>query len=194
MPSTLTAPAAEFEAPRRKTWTREECDLLADRVDLRRYELIDGELIEKMGKKHPHMLAVMVLVEWLRSVFPSRMVGQEISIEVRPEDNPASEPEPDAVVLSQHLGELTPRPKPADIRLLVEVADATLFFDLNQKAALYARAGIVEYWVLDLNGRRLIVHRRPEAGAYREVMAYAEQESVAPLAAPGAGLVVVNLL
>ncbi len=58
----------------------------------------------------------------------------------------------------------------------------------------YARAGIVEYWVLDLTGSRLIVHRRPEAGTYQDVMAYAEQESAAPLPAPGAGLVVGSLL
>jgi Uma2 family endonuclease len=70
------------------------------------------------------------------------------------------------------------------LRLVVEVADSTLGFDLRTKAALYARAGIAEYWVLDIAGRRMIVHRNPQAGTYVSVAAYNEDESVAPLAAP----------
>jgi len=66
---------------------------------------------------------------------------------------------------------------------VVEVSDSSLGFDLTTKAALYARAGIVEYWVLDVAGRRLIVHRDPRAGRYISVAAYGEEESVAPLAA-----------
>jgi len=64
------------------------------------------------------------------------------------------------------------------------VADSRLGFDLSTKAALYARAGILEYWVLDVNARRLIVDRDPQAGRYVSVAAYGEEESVAPLAAP----------
>jgi Uma2 family endonuclease len=72
------------------------------------------------------------------------------------------------------------------LHLVVEVADTTLSFDLTTKAALYARAGIVEYWVLDVPGRRLIVHRHPQLGKYTTILIYSEQESVAPLAAPQA--------
>jgi Uma2 family endonuclease len=50
------------------------------------------------------------------------------------------------------------------------------------KAPLYARAGIVEYWVVDISARRIIVHRDPRDGAYRSIEAYNEQESVRPLA------------
>jgi Uma2 family endonuclease len=77
-------------------------------------------------------------------------------------------------------------PQPQDIQLLVEIADSTLTFDLTVKAALYARAGIVEYWVLDVAGRRLICHRGPISGSYSSVMVYNEQESLAPLSAPDA--------
>jgi Uma2 family endonuclease len=48
-----------------------------------------------------------------------------------------------------------------------------------------ARAGIADYWVLDVAARKLIVHRSPEQGRYTSVVAYDEHESVAPLAAPG---------
>jgi Uma2 family endonuclease len=69
----------------------------------------------------------------------------------------------------------------------VEVAYSSLTFDLTTKASLCARAGVLEYWVLDVTGRRLIVHRNPAAGdafgAYSLVVACDENESVAPLAA-----------
>ncbi len=193
MPSTLIAPAVEFESVPRKKWTRDECAQLGTILDLHEYELINGELIKKMGKNHPHSLALMLLVEWLRTIFPGRTVGQEIAIDVRPEDNPSSDPEPDAVVLTKPYNELMPRPKPADVRLLVEVSDSTLAFDLKPKAALYARAEIVEYWVLDVANHRLIVHRRPQGGDYQDIKVYAESESVAPLAAPESPVVVASL-
>ena len=63
-------------------------------------------------------------------------------------------------------------------------SERTLGFDMRTKAGLYARAGIVEYWVLDIPGRRLIVHRDPQGGRYASVVAYGARESVAPLAAP----------
>jgi len=53
---------------------------------------------------------------------------------------------------------------------------------------LYARAGIAEYWVLDVPARRLIVQRDPQAGRYLSVVAYGEGESVSPLGASGAAL------
>jgi Uma2 family endonuclease len=62
------------------------------------------------------------------------------------------------------------------------------------KAALYARAGIAEYWALDLNGRRLIVHRDPRGSVYKSVVAYSEQERVAPLSASESEVLVADLL
>ncbi len=75
-------------------------------------------------------------------------------------------------------------PRPEDLELVVEVSDTSLAFDLTTKAVLYARAGIQEYWVLDIQGCRVMVHREPVAGRYRAIVAYGENESVAPLAAP----------
>ena len=75
-------------------------------------------------------------------------------------------------------------PQPRDLDLVVEIADTSLQFDLTVKAALYARAGIVEYWILDVISHRLLVHRNPQRGQYESVISYNEDESVAPLAAP----------
>ncbi len=76
-------------------------------------------------------------------------------------------------------------PQASDIALVVEIADSSLTLDLTIKAQLYARSGVSDYWVLDVNGRRLMVHREPEAGRYKSVTAYSDQEEVEPLAAQG---------
>jgi Uma2 family endonuclease len=174
------------QSPRRKRWTRAECELISmmglwDREHL---ELIDGELIDKMGKNRPHVKVALLLHEWLTGVFGFRQVQSEASIDVAPADNPTNEPQPDLVVLRESVLRFDANPRPEDVLLAIEVADTTLDFDLAKKAALYARAGIPEYWVLDVNGRRLIVHREPADGKYGSVVVYHEQESVAPLASP----------
>jgi Uma2 family endonuclease len=68
--------------------------------------------------------------------------------------------------------------------LVIEISGSTLAFDLGPKARLYARAAIPEYWVFDIDQRRLIVHRNPQAGNYSAVTTCAEGESISPLALP----------
>ncbi|CAA9339143.1 MAG: COG1355, Predicted dioxygenase, partial [uncultured Gemmatimonadetes bacterium] len=63
-------------------------------------------------------------------------------------------------------------PRPDDCILLIEVAESSLEFDTSGMARRYAIAGIPEYWVLDILHARVLVHRRPEAGSYREVVAH----------------------
>jgi Uma2 family endonuclease len=190
MPTAVTELPVRMEPPR-KRWTRSECDALAESgvLDCQRLELIEGELIDKMGKKRPHVNSVALVAEWLAGVFGVRMMNQEAPIDVAPEDNPTNEPEPDLIVLKRDRSHFKwANPRPEDLQLVVEVADSTLSFDRTTKAALYARAGIVEYWVLDVAGRRMIVHRDPQAGRYLSVVAYGSEESVVPLAAPGSSL------
>lgn len=109
---------------------------------------------------------------------------QDPTIDLRAGDETTNAPEPDVVLLSRTIREITGRPGPADLLLVAEVSGATLAFDLTVKAGLYARAGIAEYWVVDLEGRRVIVHRQPADGRYVEVIAYAEDEMIATLGAP----------
>ena len=59
-------------------------------------------------------------------------------------------------------------------------------FRPDHQAELYARAGIIEHWVVDIAARRLIMHREPLEGQYRSVIAYSDDESVAALCAPRA--------
>lgn len=191
-PPPTTAPPK----PQHKTWTREECQTLErlGLVELERYELIEGELIRKMSKKMPHIGALALLIGWLQMTFGIECAMPEPSIDVASEDNPTSYPEPDAVVLTRSFRRITRSIRPEDIRLVVEVADSTLAFDLDDKAGLYARAAISEYWVLDVNGRRLIVHRDPQQGKYGSIVAYDENESLTCLAAPNTPVRVGDLL
>jgi len=154
--------------------------------DRERSELVNGKLISKMGKKRPHVNALVAVQAWLVRTFGEQFVNTGAPIDVALEDNPTNEPEPDLVVLAKRSREIQDaNPRPADLRLLVEISDSTLGFDLTTKAELYARAGIVEYWVVDVATRRLIVHRDPREGLYRSVTAYGEDETVTPLASPG---------
>jgi Uma2 family endonuclease len=186
----IEVPASPIpNGPSRKRWTRVECASLdaSGLLDQQHLELVEGELIDKMGKNRPHVNALAVMHAWLLRVFGERFVNQEAPIDVSPEDNPSNEPEPDLIVLNRDfLSFRSANPGPRDLHLVVEVADSTLNFDLTTKAALYARAGIAEYWVLDVSGRRLIVHRLPQSGKYTAILVYNEQEEVAPLAAPHA--------
>ena len=173
--------------PPRKRWTREECVALeASGIwDQQHLELIEGELISKVGRKRPHINAIVIMHAWLLRVFGEQYVNPETPIDLAPADNPINEPEPDLIVLSTRSDGIKDRnPQPSEVRLLVEIADSTLRFDLTVKARLYARARIVEYWVVDIPGRRIIVHREPQDGEYCSVVAYAEHESVKPLASP----------
>jgi Uma2 family endonuclease len=165
-------------------------------IDLERVELIEGELIDKMGKNRPHVNTAALLTAWLIQVFGGLRVNAEAPIDVAPEDNPTNQPVPDLIVLTRNYIASDFRsttPQPTDLDLVIEIADTSLAFDLTVKAALYARAGIVEYWVLDVPGRRLIVHRDPQSGQYGSVTAYNEQEGVAPLGAPSSTFQVRNV-
>ena len=172
----------------RKRWTRAEHEDLSD-LNGERMELVNGELISKMGQKRPHVNALVLLHGWLAQIFGVRFVQLAAPIDVAPQDNPLNEPEPDIIVISRDLWQFpVSNPQPADLLLVVEIANTTLGFDLTTKAKLYARAGIADYWVLDVPGRRMIVHRDPSEGEYRNVASYQEDESVSPLAAPAAEL------
>jgi Uma2 family endonuclease len=190
MPIALTekpTPVAPPDPPR-KRWTRAECAALeaSGLLEQERLELVEGELISKMGKKRPHVSSFTRLQEWFAHVFGFRMVNVESPIDMAPEDNPTNEPVPDLIVLRKDPLRLKSNPRPQDLQLVLEIAHSSLTFDLTVKAALYARAGIIEYWVLDVTGRRLVVHRNPQSGTYADVAEYSEHESVSPLAAPQA--------
>jgi Uma2 family endonuclease len=172
--------------PRRKL-TRADCAVLenAGLLEPERHELIDGYLVPKSPKSRPQALVGLRLSAWLQDVFGRWRVERETPIDLTPALNETNEPEPDVTVLTRPSDEFPKTaPRPADLLLVAEVSATTQDYDLGAKAALYATAGIAEYWVLDLRDFRLIVHRNPTAGRYASIVAYTADEPVSPLAAP----------
>ena len=180
-----------------KTWTRDELLLIETTgvLDDTHYELIEGELIDKMGKRPRHVKGTRETVIALEAVFGSANIIQEAPIDVAPADNPRNEPEPDVTALRRSFRSLETNPQPSDIALVVEIADTTLRQDLTTKARLYARAGISEYWVLDVRNRRLHVFREPAAsGTYSVSFELDEAASVSTLERPDQSVAVADLL
>ena len=192
--TTLPEPPIPLVPPR-KRWTRSEIAMLPSAgVNIEKLELVEGELIVKMPKNRRHVNGAMYLMYWLMDAFGRERVNPEAPIDVAPEDNPINEPIPDLIVLKRESRTFhSASPQPADLDLVVEISDTSLAFDLSVEARIYARAGIVDYWVLDVEGRRLIVHRDPMLDGYRSVVAYAESEKVSPLAAPDRELLVAQI-
>jgi Uma2 family endonuclease len=128
-----------------------------------RVELIEGQLIALPPVGTRHALAVDALTDLLgRAATPPARVRVQNPVTL----NGASEPLPDiAVVRRPWRGYPGAHPGPDDIFLLVEVADSTLAFDRGAKRTLYARAGIQEFWVVDLTAV-VHVHRRPVGDTY----------------------------
>lgn len=111
-----------------------------------------------------------------------------------------SEPEPDVVVVPGDPRDYAAA-HPSRCALLVEVADSSLLFDQRKKAVLYARAGVADFWILNLQERVLCVYRDPRrAGRGPQGWRYARTDllrppaTVTPLAAPEARISVVDLL
>lgn len=121
-------------------------------------ELLEGWLVYKMPKNPPHRVATRLAQTALERILPAGWyVDTQAPITL--ED---SEPEPDLVIVR---GEprlyLDRHPGPAELALVVEVADASLLRDQGAKKRIYARAGIVVYWIINLPDRRCEVYTEP---------------------------------
>ena len=173
------------QPPMRRQLTRYQCEVLqsAGLLEPGRYELINGDLIDKM-KNRPHVIMLWALCKMLQKIFGWDYLNTEPSIDVSQEDYRTSALDPDLIVLRTPTPTVRSNPRASDIALAVEVSDSSLSTDLHAKAGLYARAGIADYWVVDINRPRIIVHREPTG---------LPGESVSPLALPGARVAVKEL-
>ena len=96
-------------------------------------------------------------------MFSVPLLRIQAPVEAAGQDEEWSLPEPDLAILAGETAQYHRRhPRGNELLLAVEVSDSSTAFDLSRKAALYAHAGVPEYWVLNLPRRRLVVHRRPE--------------------------------
>ena len=183
---TMFAEKTKLQFPEAVRWTRDDCNALEKAGCLNyRYELIEG-VIYKLSQNYRHGGMIIAIILWLVKLFGKEFVLSQTSIDVRPEDNPTSEPMPDAIVMHDSFNSLVSNPKANQILFCFEVSDSTLDYDLYSKAGLYARAGIPEYWVIDIPGRKLHVHRNPSEGEYQSITVHTESEFVSLLSKPEA--------
>ncbi|HEV2124992.1 MAG TPA: Uma2 family endonuclease [Chloroflexota bacterium] len=157
-----------------------------------RVELIEGEIVRMspIGSKHA------ATVERARRLFEGRL-GDHVSVRSQ---NPVrldrrSEPEPDLTLVrfrADYYAETHPTPR--DVLLIIEVADTTLHYDRHVKALLYARAGIPEYWIVDLTGDAIEAHTEPSPDGYRVVRRYQRGERLSPQVLPEVELAVEEIL
>jgi len=133
-------------------------------------ELIDGEVTYMNAQHRPHALAKMALYDALRDSLRTAGSALHVMVEASVAWAPVDVPEPDLLLTSEPRG---PGPVPgASVSLVVEIADATLRSDLGRKAAIYARHGVPEYWVIDVNSRTIHQLWSPAGGAYGNHVQY----------------------
>jgi Uma2 family endonuclease len=179
-----------------KRYTRDEVYSMLDAGLLEgRFELLDGCIIDKTGQKPPQASTIQVLLEWLVSCFDAARVRGQLPIDVAPVDRERNEPEPDFALLAEKKMEYRQRhPRGDELLLLIEVADTSQRRDKIQKRDLYARAGVPEYWIVDLPARRVLVHRNPVAGAYTTCDTFGENDTIAPESHPSAAIAISQIL
>lgn len=189
-------PSGPAEAPpMRRRFTVDEYFRMAEVGILRpeeRVELVDGEVfcMSPIGSRHA------AGVRRTRQLLSAR-IGDRALLDTQ---NPIrlgnhAEPEPDVVVLVTRDDLYAERhPEPADVLLAVEVADTSLAYDREVKLPSYARAGVRETWLEDLNGDAVEAYRRPGHQGYGEVRRYRRGDRIAPEAFPDVEIAVEHLL
>lgn len=187
----LPCPRIAPAGPRPLRWTCAEFHRFGDMgmFEGRRTMLIYGVILEEGPMNPPHAIALGLAEEAIRTAFGTGWWLRQQSPLILGQD---TDPEPDLAVVPGRPRDYAAHPTTAD--LVVEVADSSLDFDTNEKRLIYARAGIRDYWVVDINGRRLLVYRDPQAGDYIIHQALGPADTVSPLAVPATVVRVADLL
>lgn len=182
-----------------RRWTRVEYERMIDRGIFRdgeRLELVDGLLVVKEPQGDPHAHAVDLVTAALRQAFGA---GWLLRLHAPLALGGRSRPEPDVAVVPG--GPRDYRRAPRTAALVVEVSDGRLAFDRTRKASIYARAGIADYWIVNLVDMVVEVRRDPRrldlphrGWRYRSVTTFRPPATMTALAAPEAPIVVADLL
>jgi Uma2 family endonuclease len=192
---TDTATAAEDTGPVPHLFTVDEYDKMGEAGifdEDSRVELIDGVIYDMPPIGPEHAGSVDDLGDGLKDRLGCRVIVRR--------QNPVrvanrSEPRPDLTVVRYRPDYYrSGHPTPDDILLIVEVSDTSLSHDRNTKGSDYARAGLREYWIVDLAHDVLLVHRNPSKGQYQTVGLLARGESITPVAFPDVTIAVSDVL
>lgn len=184
-------------APKRRRWTRDEYYRMMDLGLFRgqRVELLGGEIVKMPAQKDTHVVSVSLTAKAVANAFgPGFWVRTQAPLNLGKLDDP----EPDVAVVPGAERDYLGSENRAEAVLVVEVSDTTLAYDRGRKAWRYARAGIADYWIVNLPDRRLEIYRVPARQGvrfrYTSVSVVGEHEAVSPLAMPNARIGVADLL
>ena len=157
-----------------------------------RVELIRGEIVEKMPIGDHHVATIIQL----NDLFSRLITGLVFVSSQNPIRLPDSQPEPDVCLLEWKVDFYrSGKPTPANILLLIEVADSTLEYDRTDKLTLYAENGISEYWIVNLVDEQIEVFRSPQAnGTYAQTSIHRRGEMISLVAFPNLNVPVEDLL
>ena len=157
-----------------------------------RVELLDGEIVEMTPIGLRHADCVNRLARGLVLAFDEVAVVL-VQNPIRLSDR--SEPQPDlALVRRQSDLYASSHPTPTDILLIVEVADTSVESDRRVKVPLYARGGILEVWLIDLNQETVTAYRDPRRGGYRTAQVARRGDELAPITFPDRAIAIADIL
>jgi Uma2 family endonuclease len=177
-------------ATARRLFTREEYHRMGEVGILThrdRVELIRGEIVEKLPQGRRHH----AFIDNLNRLLVTRLANRAIvSVQMPVVLADDTEPEPDLALYRRRTPPYKEREAHAeDVLLVIEVAETSLAYDRSTKLALYAAAGIPEYWVVDCVAESVEVHRAPQGDGYRDVTRVTgPAAAVAPHAFPDVAL------
>lgn len=178
-----------------RLWTVEEYHRMADAGIFgadERVELLEGKIIWMIAKGTAHRSAVGRIDRLLQNSLTNRAL---ICVQDPVKLNERSEPEPDiAVVKVDPLDYADHHPSPSEVYLIIEVADSSLKLDCETKGKAYSKAGIIDYWVLDVIGRQLHVFRQPTEDGYQSEVIVEEDGIISPLQFPDLSIAVLEIL
>lgn len=179
----------------RRSFTIEEYHRMGEAGILReddRVELIDGEIVEMTPIGSRHAACVDRLTQRLIGQLRGRAIVR-VQSPIRLDAH--SEPQPDLALLRPQPDFYAhEHPGPADILLIVEVAETSGAYDREVKLPMYARASISEMWLVNLSEERIEIYRQPSSQGYRTVRILQRGDLLAPLAFPDVELTVEALL
>jgi Uma2 family endonuclease len=157
-----------------------------------RVELLEGEIIDMMPIGPFHSGVVNRLNRFMNSISGGRwLVTAQNPVRL----NRHSEPEPDVVLVRPAADDYTSRhPSPEDVLLLIEVAESSLDYDRREKLAAYGKAGIEEYWIVNLPEQCVEVYREPHFTGYASVTTLKPGDTASPRAFPDVQIDLAALL
>jgi len=199
--ATLSTIDEHARGPALRRWSYAEFEQLGELgfFQNQRVELIAGKIIKMAPQLDVHAATIGLVQRALERVFPGSAfwVRTQLPLQI----DRWSGPEPDISVVPGGPRDYIGTGHPRTALLVAEVSDTTLRLDRGRKAALNAKAGVVDYWIVNLVERQVEMHRNPVADStaklghrYTDINPITTPAAISPLAAGSASIAIADLL